>query len=401
MTDRILLVDDDPNILAAYQRYLRKQFRLDTALGGTEGLKTMESKGPYAVIVSDLRMPEMDGVEFLTKTKERSPDSVRMMLTGNVDIRAAIDAVNQGWVFRFLTKPCLPQDFAHALQAGIDQYRLISGERELLQSTLNGSIRVLTEILSIVDPESFGRAHSLRDSIRMLAGTVGITNLWELELAAMLAQIGHVTIPPAILVKEKTGQSLSEIEREMIARVPRIGHTLLAHIPRLESVARIVLYQNKCFNGTGFPKDAIAGTNIPMGARLLKVLMDLVQAEIGGISRARALEALKKREGWYDPAVLDAAFLCFASSARQAKSVERTVCSVAARDLKVGQILLSDVLMGNGALLIKAGNWISETLLERVKNFAKLHGIREPIQVEVIHESGSHTAVQTPGEVKL
>ncbi len=401
MTDKILLVDDDPNILAAYQRHFRKQFRIDTALGGPAGLKTVDSQGPYAVIVSDLRMPEMDGIEFLTKTKEQSPDSVRMMLTGNVDIRAAIDAVNQGWIFRFLTKPCLPQDFAHALQAGIDQYRLISGERELLQKTLNGSIRTLTEILSIVDPESFGRGHHLRDAIRVLAGAVGISDSWELELAAMLAQIGHVTIPPAILIKMKTGQSLSDIEQEMITRVPQVGHNLLVHIPRLKSVARIVLYQNKCFNGQGFPMDAVAGTNIPMGARLLKVLMDLVLAEVGGISKARALEGLRRREGWYDPAVLDAAFLCFAPSATQAKSVQRTVCSIAARDLQVGQILLSDVLMGNGALLIKAGNWISETLLERIKNFAKLHGIREPIRVEVIHESGAHGATPTPREVKL
>ncbi len=400
MTDKVLLVDDDPNILAAYQRQLRKQFHLDTALGGAEGLRLVESGGPYAVIVSDLRMPGMGGVEFLTRTKERSPDTVRMMLTGNVDVRAAIDAVNQGWIFRFLTKPCLPQDFAHALQAGIDQYRLISAERELLQKTLNGSIRVLTDILSIVDPESFGRAHSLRDSIRILAGTVGIADSWELELAAMLSQIGHVTIPPEILIKEKAGRSLSDVEKEMISRVPQIGHTLLAHIPRLESVAKIVLYQNKCYNGTGFPKDAVMGAQIPTGARLLKVLLDMVQVEMGGATRAKALEVLKKREGWYDPAFLDAAFLCFASVSKPVRSVERCVAAVSAKDLKVGQILLSDVLMGNGALLITAGNWISETMLERISNFAKLHGIKEPIQVEVISDSKANANAQAEGEVK-
>jgi response regulator RpfG family c-di-GMP phosphodiesterase len=401
VTDRILCVDDDPNILAAYQRQLRKQFRLEIALGGIEGLKAVESAGPYAVIVSDLRMPGMDGIEFLAKVKERSPDTIRMMLTGNPDVRAAIDAVNQGRIFRFLTKPCLPEDLAQALQAGIEQYRLISAERELLHNTLNGSIRVLTEILSIVDPESFGRAHGLRDSMRTLAGTVGITDLWALESAAMFSQVGHVTIPPEILVKEKSGQTLSDVEKDMLSRVPKVGHDLLVHIPRLESVAKMVLYQNKRFDGSGFPRDTIAGSHIPLGARMLKVLMDLVQVEMGGISRAKALEVLKKRVGWYDPAVLDAAFLCFAPSARHTKSVERSVCSVAAKDLRVGQILLSDVLMRNGALLIKAGNWVSETILERIRNFAKLNGVREPIQVEVISDSGSNSDARPSGEVKL
>jgi response regulator RpfG family c-di-GMP phosphodiesterase len=396
MIDKILCVDDDPNILAAYQRQLRKQFPLHIALGGAEGLKAVDKDGPYAVVVSDLRMPDMDGIEFLTKVKERSPDTVRMMLTGNLDLHAAIDAVNQGRIFRFLTKPCLPEDLAQSLQAGIEQFRLISAERELLQNTLNGSIRVLTEILSIVDPESFGRANHLRDSIRILGSTIGISDFWELELAAMLSQIGRVTIPPETLVKAKSGQSLSEIEKDMLSRVPKIGHTLLAHIPRLESAARIVLYQDKCFDGAGFPRDTVAGSRIPMGSRLLKMLTDLAQVEIGGMSRAKALEVLKKRDGWYDPAVLDAAFLCFASNARHSKSVQRSACSIAAKDLHVGQILLSDVLMGNGTLLIKAGNWISETILERIRNFAKLNGIREPIQVEVISDSRS----QASSEVK-
>jgi response regulator RpfG family c-di-GMP phosphodiesterase len=397
MTVKILCVDDDPNILAAYQRQLRKQFQIDIAHGGAEGLQAVACDGPYAVIVSDLRMPGMGGVEFLTKVKECSPDTVRMMLTGNADIHAAIEAVNQGRIFRFLTKPCLPEDLAQALDAGIAQYRLVSAERELLLNTLNGSIRVLTEILSIVDPESFGRANDLRDLIRTLGSTVGATDFWGLELAAMLAQIGHVTIPPELLIKKKTGQSVSEIEKDMLSRVPRIGYSLLAHIPRLEGVARTVLYQNKCFDGSGFPRDSIAGTQIPVGARLLKVLTDLVQVESGGMARAKALEVLKKREGWYDPAVLDAAFLCFASNTLHSKSMQRSACFVAAKDLQVGQILLSDILMDNGALLIKAGNWISETILERIRNFAKLKGIREPIQVEVISSSCSGPAT---GEVK-
>lgn len=401
MTKKILFVDDDANVLSAYQRQLRKQYQIDIASSGAEGLKAVEDNGPFAVVVSDLRMPGMDGIEFLTKVKERSPDTVRIMLTGNADTRAAIEAVNEGNIFRFLTKPCLPPDLAQALQAGINQYRLISAERELLQNTLNGSIRVLTEILSIVDPQSFGRARMLRDSMGTLSGALKIADLWELELAAMLSQIGHVTIPPEIIVKEKSGQSLSDVEKEMLSRVPEIGYTLLAHIPRLESVAEIVLYQNKRFDGLGFPKDSIAGSRIPLGARILKVLIDLVQVETEGIPRAKALEVLRKREAWYDPAILDAAFTCFASLPKLQQTMQRSVRSVALKDLRAGQILLSDVVTCNGALLITAGNHVSKTLLERIKNFAKLKGVREPIQVEVIRDAQSNSNVATSSEMKL
>jgi len=400
MTDKILFVDDDQNILSAYQRQLRKQFQMDAALGGAEGLEAIEDKGPYAVVVSDLRMPGMDGVAFLTKVKELVPDTVRIMLTGNADTKAAIEAVNEGNIFRFLTKPCLPSDLAQVLQAGITHYRLILAERELLQNTLNGSIQVLTEILSIVDPQSFGRARMLRESVRTLSAALKVADSWELDLAAMLSQIGHVTVPPEIIVKEKTGQPLSEVEKEMLSRVPEIGHALLAHIPRLEQVAKIVLYQNRRFETSGSLGDSISGSRIPLGARMLKVLTDLAQVESEGLSRAKALEALKKREAWYDPAVLDAAFLCFASPPQLNPNVERRPRSVTLKDLQVGQILLSDVVTRGGALLITAGNWVSETILERIKNFAKLKGIREPIQVEMIRNKESNSNVLASGEVQ-
>ena len=390
ITSKILLVDDDPNILTAYVRVLHAQFQLTTAIGGAEGLKKLEDQGPYAVVVSDLRMPGMDGIEFLSHSKEKSPDTVRMLLTGNVDIKAAIEAVNKGCVFRFLSKPCLPSDFSAALHSGIDQYRLITAERELLQNTLNGGIRVLTEILSIVDPESFGRGNTLRDLISTLAHTMGITDSWEIELAAMLAQIGHVTIPPATLAKEKAGQALSEMEKEIISHSPQTGHKLLANIPRLKSVADTVLYQKKLYDGSGFPKNLVAGSEIPIGARLLKVLMDMTEPEFRDLPRSNALQEMKKREGWYDPAVLNAAFLCFASGIEQTGIVERTEVLMPVKDLRVGQILLSDVVASNGTLLIRAGNWISETILERVSNFAKINGVREPIHVEILHQPASN-----------
>src|ERR1700735_5369190 len=158
MTNRILCVDDEPNILLAFARQLRK-YEIVTALGPELGLKTVEEQGPFAVVVSDLRMPRMSGVQFLTKVKELSPDTVRIMLTGHGDLSAAAEAVNQGSIFRFLLKPCPTEVLSGALEAGLEQYRLVNAERQLLEQTLRGSVEVLSEILSLSNQEAFGQAH--------------------------------------------------------------------------------------------------------------------------------------------------------------------------------------------------------------------------------------------------
>src|ERR1700691_3098843 len=136
MNDQILCVDDDANILAGFQRSLRKEHALDVALGGAAGLAMMREKGPYSVVVADMQMPGMSGIQFLQEAERLSPDSVRLMLTGNADQKTAMDAVNQGHVFRFLTKPRPAAELAGALKAGLKQYRLVTAERELLENTL-------------------------------------------------------------------------------------------------------------------------------------------------------------------------------------------------------------------------------------------------------------------------
>lgn len=136
MNNNVLFVDDDENILNAYKQRFRQQFRIDTALGGEQGLAAVNNQGPYAVIISDLRMPEMDGIQFLSRTREICPDSVRMILTGFGDLETAIEAVNESNIFRFLNKPCKSNVMAMAIDAGIEQYRLIRSEKELLEKTL-------------------------------------------------------------------------------------------------------------------------------------------------------------------------------------------------------------------------------------------------------------------------
>ncbi|MBI5579397.1 MAG: SpoIIE family protein phosphatase [Deltaproteobacteria bacterium] len=130
MSNRVLFVDDDPKILAAFQRQLRKKVTIETVESGAEGLDVLRRDGPFSVVVTDYCMPSMNGIEFLGRAREIAPETVRMLLTGSADLGTAIQAVNQGNIFRFLTKPCSPDNLLEAVQTGINEYRRSHKERK-------------------------------------------------------------------------------------------------------------------------------------------------------------------------------------------------------------------------------------------------------------------------------
>jgi len=383
MADKILCVDDELSILSAYQRGLRKLVDVDIAQGGEAALIALAQGGPYAVIVSDMNMPGMNGIQFLAKAREISPDSVRIMLTGANDLATAMSAVNEGNIFRFLTKPCAPELLAKSIEAGIRQYRLVTAEREVLEKTLSGCIGVLTEILSLVDPESFGRADSLKGDIRTLARQMKVADPWELEVAAMLAQIGNVTIPPIVTLKAKARSPLSDVEADMLQRIPEVGSMLLANIPRLDTVARIVLYINKRFDGTGFPPDSTKGDTIPQGARILRFLFDLADLELSGNPRSQALAMLGTHAEYYDPHVLEAANACLIPPTAVAVTAAPVLKQLAIAKLRAGQTLRGDIKTTDGKLLISSGNVITAPMLERLTNYAHVTSLEEPVLVEL------------------
>jgi DNA-binding NtrC family response regulator len=206
MADRILIVDDDPNLLASCERNLRRRFNVETAEGGQLGLEKIAARGPYAVVISDMQMPGMNGVQFLSTVKERAPETVRVMLTGNADVETAMRVVNEGNIFRFLTKPSAPEVLTKAIDDALAQYRLVVAEKELLNKTLNGSIKLLTEILSIMDTPSFGRTQVLRDMVAEATEKLSLVNAWEIHLAVMLAPIGYVTVPLETMLKTPSAE---------------------------------------------------------------------------------------------------------------------------------------------------------------------------------------------------
>jgi response regulator RpfG family c-di-GMP phosphodiesterase len=303
------------------------------------------------------------------------------MLTGNADQQTAVEAVNKGHVFHFLTKPCLPETLALTLQAGIKQHRLLTAERELLEQTLNGSVKVLTDILSMTDPLTFGRSEALRDCVRAYLKANPIDQSWELEIAAMLAQIGMVTIPPEVIRKIRACLTLTGPELDILARVPEISSTLLANIPRLEAVARMVQYQDKNFDGSGIPRDLLVGEEIPRGARILRVLSDLVSLQSGGRSGASALAEMQAQPEIYDPRILQAAADCFGAVAPPGEPSAPKVIEVTVRDLHVGHVLADKIETHDGNMIVGAGTLITPMLMEKLRNFAALNAIKQPIRV--------------------
>lgn len=310
---RILFVDDDQEMLATYVRAFRKLYDVLTADSPEDGLDLLRKREDVAVVISDLRMPGMDGVVFLEQVRIVRPEAVRVILTGFAEVGVATDAVNKSKVFSFLTKPCQEEDLEEALCSALRQYQLQAAEKELLRGTLRGTIKLLTNLLEMVNPEAFGKSSRVKRLAVDLGNYLGIEDAWRLELAAMLSQIGCAAMPPQTLRKAYYGEPLPGDKAYEFAMHPKIAADLVSNIPRLREVAEIIAYQEKRFDGGGLPPDDRSGERIPLGARVLKVALDFDTLEAMYRDKrhaenpvSEAISRMQGREGWYDPEVLGA-----------------------------------------------------------------------------------------------
>jgi response regulator RpfG family c-di-GMP phosphodiesterase len=374
---RVLMVDDEPDLLAGMVRSLRSdRFELTTAGGGAEALDLLRNRGPFAAIVSDLRMPGMDGTELLRQARTVAPDTVRVLFTGAPDLERAIAAVNEGAIFRFVTKPCSRVMMAVTLKNCVEQYELITGQRVLLEQTLHGAIKALTDVLGLASPLAFGRATRLRRGVRIAASAAGITDGWQIEVAAMLSQIGCVILPYAVLEKMHEGGGLSEEEELMVGRVPDVVEQILSNIPRMEGIREILRYQDKHFDGSGTPGDGVSGEAIPWGSRALKLALDLEKLESEGTPVALAFDKMRQRAGWYDPLLLE-----LVAKARVGQE-DTEVRDMQASELKPGMILARDVRYQRGNLFAARGQEVTRGLVEKLKLHATM--LRDATWIRVI-----------------
>ncbi len=380
---RVLFVDDEPNLLDAMRRKLRRKFDVATAEKGAAGLVTARMEGPFAVVVSDLRMPGMDGIAFLSRIREMAPDTVRMLLSGNADLESATEAVNKGSIFRLLQKPCPDGELIAAVEAGVEQHRLITAEKVLLEETLHGSVKTLAEVLALANPAAFGRGLQAKQYVAKILDQIDEPIArWPIEVAAMLSQIGCITLPPETTEKLCVGEALSDEEQQMVDRLPAIAEELLGNIPRLEPVREILSCLNQDFGGGQSGSGQVDGTAIPFGSRLVRLLLDFEALRNGGASPSQAFEALGSREGVYDPKLLELFVGALGPGGHGEEAIE-----IKLSELKSGMIFADEVRASSGMAIVARGQEVTPSLITRLANFRRNTGVVEPLKV-VLPEAG-------------
>ncbi|WP_419779894.1 HD domain-containing phosphohydrolase [Maridesulfovibrio sp.] len=377
MKPSILLVDDEPNVLSALKRQLRSDFDVYTETDPEMALIELGQRKPFAVVVSDYRMPQMNGIEFLKRVKEICPETTRMILTGYADLENAISAVNDGHVFRFLTKPCDSVVLIENIKEAVNQYDLVTGRRILLEKTLKGSVELLTEITTLVNPEAGARINRVRRYVKYLAKKKKVKDLWRYDIATMLSQLGTLILPPGTLDILISGDELTLEQAQIFEMHPVVASSLISKLPKLETIAEMIAYQLKGFDGSGTPRDKVEGEAIPLGGRILRVALDYdLYLNLYNNPR-QAFAKMEEQVQVYDPELLYYLEGMLGVEARYEVKVLRR------NELQSGMILYEDIVSAKGALLLRKSLELDKDKIDRIQMFADKVGIVEPISVLV------------------
>ncbi len=382
MTRKVLFVDDSVELLAAIRRRLRKQLDITTAESSDEALELIKTKGPFAVIVTDQNMPGKDGLALLQEVTKTCPNAIRIMLTGQADKDVALRAINEAHVFSLLTKPCSPDDVLTAVNAALEIYQAQEAEKKLLEQTLAGSVKLLIDILGVQYNDITGPIARMRSWAKRLALHVDTIEVWKLDLAITLAPIGRITLPAEIQHKLANKQGLSLQEQEVVDQAPGSARELIRNIPRLEDVAESVYYQNKGYDGSGFPTEGDQGKNIPIMARVIRLLQDLQALCNSDTPTEEAFTTMKKNSSVYDPDLFSTAFniLLNGDIGAEAKTVYEVI-EISPYLLKEGDFLEEDLLSTSGNLILSTGHELSGPMIQKISQIHKLSGVVEPVSV--------------------
>ena len=388
MNECILLVDDEPNVISALIRELNSfQFtNILSANNGTEALELLQNNPDVALIVSDYRMPGLDGISFLLEAQEICPDATRMILTGVADLEMATNAINLGHIFRLLLKPCSTENLIASINAGIRQYELVTGERDLLQKTLKGSVKILTDLLSAINPDSFLQSTRISSFARNFANELGLSNAWELELAGALCRIGCVTIPPEVLDIWMKGKYLDPSQQRMIESVGKVGNHLLRNIPRLEKIAEGILYQSTPFSRKSTSPKEHTGKDIPIIGRILKIVIDYDRYYSIDQNSKSAFIRMQNQANEYDPELLsifrDKVIPERENGTSKIEKAEPQLIEVKHDEVKNGMTIMANVFDNKGRMLIGAGTIVTDIIKLRLANYSQTYGLGQPLIVK-------------------
>jgi CheY-like chemotaxis protein len=359
----VLCVDDEPRVLEGVALHLRKDYRVHCATSAAQALQKMRELGNVAVVVSDMRMPGMDGATLLQQVMVLWPGTTRILLTGEPGREPAVVAINKGNIFRFLTKPCPPNQLKAAVEAGVMQHRMFNAERSILQETVLGCIQALIDVLAFTNPVAFGRASRVKRTAMAFAADLETQGFWQLEAAAMLSQIGYLSLPVELVEKIYYGEKLT----------PDVAIRLLNHIPRLEPVVQILT----ALNWTDEQVTRLGDGTIGLATRILGMVLEYDSFIAQGHPVDVAVQSLRTRSARYE-AQLIAKFASHVGG----QNAETEVRELALSQVRPGMTLLQEVRTYLGTLLVPKGFEVTTAFLERIPNFGP-ELLAEKVQVMV------------------
>ncbi|WP_228716971.1 HD domain-containing phosphohydrolase [Billgrantia pellis] len=426
----VLLVDDEPNILRALRRVLRREdYRLLTANNGEEALVVMQTE-PVDLVVSDSRMPGMDGAELLSRIQQHWPECRRLMLTGHADLTSTIRAINEGQIYRYITKPWSDDDLRLTLRQALEhqqaererrrlealtqeqnrelallnahlEERVQARTRELQQvadmlelayGELKRSYVTATQVFSALISQRLPRNLQTNTQVRDLVKAYADTHHFDEELkqslmmAASLYNLGKMTWNDQLLATPS--DRLSTQDRETYQRYPVAGEGLLMALDYLEDTASIIRHHRERWNGSGYP-DRLKGEEIPYGARLLGLAVDFIELQRGLVLQRRlprddALKLLRKLSGRvYEPEMCEAFITLCIEQAPDLGMGGDQVRSLDTRRLEPGMILVRDLHSESGMLLLNEGKQLTRDLIERLVRFEETEGTRYVLWVKL------------------
>jgi response regulator RpfG family c-di-GMP phosphodiesterase len=412
----LLFVDDEVNVLSSLKRLFRPfGYRIFTAEGGTQGLDIL-ARETVDVVVSDMRMPEMNGAQFLQKVNEQWPDTVRILLTGYAEIGATIDAVNKGHIYRYISKPWEDNDIVLAIKQALHQKQLEKANQGLEELTrkqneelkdLNAnleekvkarteevrqtmgflevaheklkkgfitSIRVFSNLIEMREGVMAGHSHRVAELSRAIAMQMGMKDaeVQDVFLAALLHDVGKIGLPDYLL--EKPFANLTGEERIEVCKHPAKGQTALMALEQLQEAAKLIRSHHEHFDGMGYP-DKLHGLEIPLGARIIALANEYDAVQIGTLLNKRLKQSdalLYIQEGKarrYDPAVVDA-FMKVMGTSGNAQAIQEL--AVRMDQAKPGMVLSRDLMSSNGDLLLSKDFRLDSSLISQIKSFDKL-----------------------------
>ena len=424
---RLLLVDDEPSILSSLKRLLRPTgYRILTAESGAAALALLQDE-PVDLVISDMRMPEMDGARFLEQVRQRWPDTMRLLLTGYSDISSTVDAINRGEIYRYIAKPWDDSELLLTIREALEQRRLVTENKRLLALTQrqNEQLQELNESLELkvaqrtAELEQVNRFLNLANqqlkqkflvSIKMFTGLMELRGgvmaghsrrvgelarrmgqecglderaRHDLFLAGLLHDIGKIGLSDSVLarpVSTLTGTQMAEYRRHAAS-----GEAALMPLEELREAARLIRSHHEQYSGHGFP-DGLQGAEIPLGSRILAVVNDYDSFQLGTLAEKRlsseqALSMLRQLAGKrYDPQLVES-FAALLEKIRLAQSGERLVESGL---LSPGMVLARDFVGDNGALLLAADYRLTPQIVGQLQQMAVRTGneLLLPIRVE-------------------